>query len=136
MIWQILYVLFGWCYFIFEGITEAIATKDNSNLNTQTQQDNYHCYRILEMIGIFGAGLMVMLAAQLYLWITTLVLICVSGLGLYEMSFSWWSYGNPLYNKTSKWLGIKHPKGIFFLRLFIVGTVVLIIWLIIAGAIL
>lgn len=128
MIWKVLFLFFGWIYFIFEGITEAIATKENPNLKTEIQQDNYHGYRAFEMAGIFFSVLVVMLAAGFYFWIPTLILVCGSGLGLYEMAFSWWSYDNPLFNKTSKWFGIPHPKGIFFRNLFLAATGLEIIW--------
>jgi hypothetical protein len=131
MIWQILFVIFGWLYFYFEGKTEGIGTKDNPNLNATEQQDDYHIKRILENAGIAGAISVIMIAAKFWLWIPLYILVCISGLGLYEMSFNKEKYGDPLYDKSSIWLGIPHPKGIIFKRMFIFGGIATAIWIIV-----
>lgn len=132
MIWKILFVLFGWLYFAFEGKTEGLSTKDNPNLKSEDQQDDYHIKRLFENAGIVGAILALITAAKFWLWIPLFVLVCISGLGLYEMAFSKEKYGDPLYNKTSKWLGIPHPKGIVFQKLFIWGGIVTVVWVVVS----
>ena len=105
-----------WLYWIFEGLTEAIATDDNPNLYTKKQQDRYHIFRLVETLSIFGIIWLINGSFPLFA-----VRYSVSGIALYEFAFSWLKYGNPLHNKKSKWFFIPHPKGWMWIVIFIIG---------------
>ena len=119
MIWKILFILSGWLYFIFEGITETEVSTYNSN--------RYHIWRVFENLGIITAFHIVFITTALWRFIPLFWLTTLSGLCLYEMVFSLFRYGNPLYNKTSLWLGLKHPKGWMYIPIFIIATIILAI---------
>lgn len=105
-----LFILAVWLYFIFEGLTEGMST-DNIKFNDKRIADKYHLLRCGENLGIIIAVHILMIAGNLKAMIPIFWLSVASGLGLYEMAFSWLKYGNPLHNKTSKWLFIPHPPG-------------------------
>lgn len=107
-------IIFIWLYSIFEGLTEAFTW------DRKVSESKYHIWRIGENIGIIGALLWIR-SHQIPLYI--LGIYFLSGLSLYEMTYSWQKYKNPLYNKTSKWLGISHPKGWVWLVIFILSLI-------------
>ena len=121
MIWKILFILAGWIYFIFEGITETEANP------IPEKDDWYHRMRVCENIGLVIAFHIIFLATGRYDYIPLFWLTTTSGLSLYEFAFSWVQYGNPLYNKTSLWLGIPHPKGRTWVVIFVVSLALLFI---------
>lgn len=108
---KILFVLSMWIYFIFEGLTEGIGTSNNPNLETKKQQDKYHLLRLGENLGVIIAVHLLFIFFKAYYMIGLFWLTVPSGLGLYEIAFSWIKYKNLLYNKASKWLFIPHPPG-------------------------
>ena len=114
-----LFILGVWIYFIFEGLTEGFTW----NRLTKTTPKVYHTWRVFENTGILIAFYSWMIIHPGFLFF---ILVVISGLCLYEMAFSGYSYGNLLYNKTSKWLGIKHPKGYVWLIIFILSVGIVI----------
>ena len=126
MIWKILFILAGWGYFIFEGITEGFATQ-GEQFTQKANQDWYHRMRLCENAGLVIAFHIIFIAFKAYAWIPLFWLTTTSGLSLYEFAFSRVKYGNWLHTKTSLWLGLKHPKGWVWLIVFGISLILLII---------
>jgi len=122
---NILFVLFMYSYFVFEGWTEAMSTK-GSLFDSITYQDKYHWKRVFEMLSIAAATHIRFIATGSYNMIPIFWLCAISGLGLYEMVFSKIGYGKYLHNKTSLWFGLRHPKGYVNLVVFMVAGVLTI----------
>ena len=121
MIWKILFILAGWGYFIYEGITETEA-------NPSPEKDDwYHRMRLRENAGLVIAFHIIFIAFKAYAWIPLFWLTTTSVLSLYEFAFSRVKYGNWLHNKTSLWLCIKHPKGWVWIVVFGVSLILIFI---------
>ena len=117
---RIFFILSMWLYFICEGITEAFTWMEVHPFNP----DIYHIFRIGENLGVLGVIIMFGVLEHYKIRVSLLGLI--SGLSLYEMAYMGLMYNNILYNKTSLWLGIPHPKGWMWLCLFIASILTLI----------
>ncbi len=125
-IFYVIYVLAIWFYFFHEGITEGFTWK-NSKSNNHKNSRWYHLMRVRENVGILIAVLIlisIIIKATgdwTFLWL--FLFSMGSGLSVYEMIYSDYVYGDMLYNKTSKWIGIKHPKGWVWVVVFIFCTI-------------
>lgn len=116
---KLIFIIVVWIYFIFEALTEA--------MNWEVRADphiKYHLFRLLENFGILLAFLVI---PNLRSYWKVFILSITSGLSIYEMTFSWYIYGDPLYNKTSTWIIIPHPFGWFWLALFCISLFVIIL---------
>jgi hypothetical protein len=107
--------LFAMIYFIAEGITEGYTWGASDNI-FEIEPRTYHIYRLIENIGIIG---LVLVFVFVNIW--QILALVITGLALYEMAFCYIRYGNALYNKTSKWFGIPHPPGKFWVWVLIIG---------------
>lgn len=127
MIWQILYVLSFWVYFIGEGITEGLTWKCD-RYKDSINSFKYHFWRVVENLGIVGIiFLLIFTKANLGIWIA--LLSASSGLCIYEFCFCSASYGNWKHKKTSKWFGVSHwswQTGIIIILLSTAGLIFLI----------
>ena len=124
---KILFLAGLYIYWLFEGITEAIATTNNPFFATKSNQDEYHLYRILENLGIVIMICAICIGLHEWTWLFRTVLGSISGIAVYEMFFNLVKYNNPLHNKTSKWLFIPHPKGWVWIPIFVVFSIVYLV---------
>ena len=115
----ILFVVCVWLYFIAEGVTEGFTWSVNRTMTP----DMYHVFRLGENLGILGAFLIVR-SVSIPFWV--LLLSMSSGLALYELAFNKTKYNEFLYNKTSTWFGIPHPKGWVWLCVFLVSVFIMV----------
>jgi hypothetical protein len=115
---KILFILAMWIYFVFEGVTEGMATS-GKQFEDKAYQNRYHIFRLLENFGVILGVHVLIFAGKTWEMLPIFWLSVGSGLGLYEMAFSWIKYKNPLHNKTSHWLGIHHPPGWVSLLAFV-----------------
>lgn len=115
---MILFTIAVLMYCIGEGITEGMTWKA-ADTNYRPRPFIYHIFRfVFETIGIIG---MILLFDWFVWWYFVGVL--AMGLALYEMSFSGIRYDNIFYNKRSKWFGIPHPPGFWWVWVFTAGLV-------------
>ena len=121
MIWQILYVLSFWVYFIGEGATEGLTWWTDRNTLKKLHPQRYHISRIIENLGLIGIILLLtFIKADLSIWIA--LLAACSGLCLYEFVFCHFSYNDWKHQKTSKWMGIPHPGWQVWMVIFILSS--------------
>jgi hypothetical protein len=122
---MILLFVFGTLlYWICEGWNEGDSWKNRLKHGEKDVHKTYHYFGIGERLGIMVTQLYFLFALGWLFFVVHLL-----GLALYEMVFSWVCYNDPLYNKTSKWLFIKHPPGWFWLLCSITSTLILVFYL-------
>ena len=112
-------------HYICEGWTEAyhwLHHKDPVNYGKDDKHFVFHSWRTGEKILL---ALSQLILFSIFRW--RFIIVHAMGLSLYQMVYSWKFYKNPLYNKTSKFLFIKHPPGWVWLLTFVIGIILLLL---------
>jgi hypothetical protein len=112
-------------YYACKGWTEADGWKHREDSDNSGKKDKHWFFHSLRTGEVVGIILTQLLALGILKW--RLFIVHLFGLSIYQMIYSWHLYKNPFYNKVSKWLFIKHPKGYVWGIIFVVSIIILMI---------
>ena len=116
MIWIFILVLFYW---IFESLSESYTWLSSWNSTKPINPKTYHLIRLPETLSIIISHLI--LGYLLLGWHGVLMVSLVEVMGciLYERIYCAMNYDDFWYSKTSKWLGVSHPRVWMEVLLFV-----------------
>lgn len=127
MIYQILFVLFLWLYFVGEGITEGKTWRTNYDEEYRINSRNYHKWRWwVENMGLIGAFI-VSHYFKIENWELISLLAVISGLVIYLRFFSYGRYDKFWVYSKSKWFGIRKPSIKLQIVIFITCIVLFLV---------
>jgi len=108
MIWIVILLVFT--YWTSESLSEAMTWLSSWHSSKPIKPRKYHLVRIPETLSIIISHLMLGYLLLGYHGVLTVVLAEIMSCILYERIYCSINYKNFWYQKTSKWLGIKHPR--------------------------
>ena len=125
MIWII--ILLTYVYWIFESQSEAYTWMASWNSSKPINPRAYHIIRIPETLSIIISHLILGYLLLGWYGAPMVVLAEITGCILYERFYCAKNYRDFFYQKTSLWLGLKHPPVWLEVVLFTICFILLVI---------
>ena len=124
MIYIVMFLVY--VYWVFESVSESYTWMASWHSSKPINPKAYHLIRLPETLSIIISHLI--LGYLLLGWHGVLIIALaeISACVLYERIYCAMNYGNFFYQKTSKWLFVKHPPVWLEIILFTISTLIMI----------